>query len=81
MSFGELYDKITQAYFQRDDVEFESIDIDDHIFFKYLIAVIESAITASEDNMEPLNITVENFLDEEIRTINKIRRVFTDATK
>lgn len=75
-TFEEIYEAITQAYFQDDEAEFGNTDINDHPLLKLVAFILDDAIQISEAEFTPINTFMVNVLDYEINTLKRMQRLF-----
>jgi len=71
-----LYDQITQAYFEDDETEFDGVDINDHVLLKLVAFMLDDAIAISNAEDTAIETLMYNFLDYEINTLKKMQEVF-----
>ena len=72
----QLYDAITQAYFQDERSEFQSVDINDHPLLKIAFYCLDDACQLSEEEGMPINLAMDTMMQEEINALQRIQRVF-----
>lgn len=75
-TFEEIYEAITQAYFQDDEAEFDNTDINDHPLLKLVAFILDDAIAISDTEDTSIETLMYNFLEYEINTLKKMQRVF-----
>lgn len=71
-----LYDQITQAYFEDAETEFDDTDINDHVLLKLVAFMLDDAISISDAEDTSIETLMYNFLDYEINTLKRMQRVF-----